>query len=170
MVVKRSTRGTGEDRRQAVNVKIHPALRAKLDKAAQVAGRTLSHEIETRLAESVEGTGSPETDDLLNILVEAIKHAENRPSKFRLPSNNPVKPWHTDKEVRVYARRAMLEIIRVLMGEDESEQNAVLRRSDGTEIEDFDYGRAIAHMVLMSWGKLDIQPPPAEIARQKASK
>ena len=71
----------GEGRRKGVNTKIPDELRGKLERAAEVSGRTLSHEIEHRLESSFDREDvffeifGREHTTLVKTVVEALRYA-----------------------------------------------------------------------------------------------
>jgi hypothetical protein len=77
------------ERRQHVGVRVAPAIRAQLEAAAAESGRSLSQEIELRLAQSFERDQmqmKPDTAKLLHMIATEIAHIESITRKS----------WHKD--------------------------------------------------------------------------
>ena len=74
-------------KRVALNMKASPALRAKVDEAANRSGLSIAQEVERRLLASIEADddfGGPRTANLLRAAVEAIGFAEQSTGKHWL--------------------------------------------------------------------------------------
>lgn len=112
----------GEDRRNPINSRIRDGLRERLEEAAKLSDRTLSHEIEERLERSF---------DAQDVMMKAFHNEKNLSiataivSAWRVIEIATGRPWTDDAETVRLARKAtedVLRLVRPINADKESDQ------------------------------------------------
>jgi len=108
-------------KRQPLNMKTTLGLRSQLATAAEISGRTLSHEVEYRLAESFLPNeivfGSEETQALLKAMAAVVQVVEASTGK----------PWNEDEDTAALASDHISRILPWPNGETVASDDAIAR-------------------------------------------
>ena len=107
----------GEDRRNPVNTRIRDCLRARLEEAAKLTDRTLSHEIEERLERSFD-----HQDDILTMF-KTSKNASIAiaiASAWNMIETVAGKPWTSDTDSLSIGIDAAMQVLRLVKPDREA--------------------------------------------------